>query len=315
MPCARSSSGLGGALRAPLGPVAAALVPRCALLPAPTPRMMRLRPLRSFPIPVQKGDATRRSGSRADASAHNQVPTAVSTSRGVAAGRSAQRGTSAAATGGGGRSAPDPDLAPSPDLPAFEDNVAHELLGDGGGAAAALTGYVNPRGAQGRAGVEAGVLVEAGILGGQRRLEQVRRHVAQRDDRALAARRIVDLPQQLPLAIEDLGGFEAQPVGIVQNGDGRQLADYGEEGDAGGNATQDDQEKQTEQEVRDPGALPSPRCRRRVLSFGRRCDRHSYGGARKARSMPRPAGARPLSVEGGEDLLGGDRQVHYPCAD
>src|SRR6267143_4508710 len=43
-------SGLGGALRArsasglwgpaaPLGPVAAALVPRCALLPAPTPRM------------------------------------------------------------------------------------------------------------------------------------------------------------------------------------------------------------------------------------------------------------------------------------
>src|SRR5216684_1070754 len=37
------------------------------------------------------------------------VPTADSTSRGVAAGRSAERGTSAAATGGGGRSAPDPD--------------------------------------------------------------------------------------------------------------------------------------------------------------------------------------------------------------
>jgi len=37
-------SGLGGALRAPLGPVAAALVPRFALLPAPTPRMMGLRP-------------------------------------------------------------------------------------------------------------------------------------------------------------------------------------------------------------------------------------------------------------------------------
>src|SRR5438132_13779085 len=32
------ASGLGGALRAPLGPVAAAVVPRCALLPAPTPR-------------------------------------------------------------------------------------------------------------------------------------------------------------------------------------------------------------------------------------------------------------------------------------
>ena len=32
-------SGVGGALRAPLGPVVAPLVPRCALLPAPTPRL------------------------------------------------------------------------------------------------------------------------------------------------------------------------------------------------------------------------------------------------------------------------------------
>src|SRR5881275_487770 len=32
-------SGLGGALRAPLGPVVAALVPRCAPLPAPPPRL------------------------------------------------------------------------------------------------------------------------------------------------------------------------------------------------------------------------------------------------------------------------------------
>src|SRR6266851_3160419 len=45
------SSGLGGALRAPLGPVVAALVPRCALLPAPTPRMMGLRPMRASQIP------------------------------------------------------------------------------------------------------------------------------------------------------------------------------------------------------------------------------------------------------------------------
>ena len=37
---ATALSGLGGALRAPLGPVVAPLVPRCALLPAPTPRMM-----------------------------------------------------------------------------------------------------------------------------------------------------------------------------------------------------------------------------------------------------------------------------------
>src|SRR5438270_13964984 len=57
---ASAVSGLGGALRAPLGPVVAALVPRyplraasrasglTALLPAPTPRLMGLRPLRNF---------------------------------------------------------------------------------------------------------------------------------------------------------------------------------------------------------------------------------------------------------------------------
>ena len=52
--------------------------------------------------------------------------------RGVAAGRSAQRGTSGATTGGGGRSAPDPDKvrllhfgggrsAPDPDYILAED--------------------------------------------------------------------------------------------------------------------------------------------------------------------------------------------------
>src|SRR5258707_2620597 len=48
---ARTSSGLGGALRAPLGPVVAPLVPRCALLPAPTPRMMGLRHVRTSQFP------------------------------------------------------------------------------------------------------------------------------------------------------------------------------------------------------------------------------------------------------------------------
>src|SRR5438445_51854 len=58
-----ASCGLGGALptprgeprfgvdRAPLGPVVAPLVPRCALLPAPTPRLMGLRPPCTFHIP------------------------------------------------------------------------------------------------------------------------------------------------------------------------------------------------------------------------------------------------------------------------
>src|SRR5207245_3077063 len=44
---ASALSGLGGALRAPLGPVVAPLVPRCALLPAPPPRLMGLRPMQT----------------------------------------------------------------------------------------------------------------------------------------------------------------------------------------------------------------------------------------------------------------------------
>src|SRR5438105_3248953 len=57
--------GLGGALRAPLGPVVAPLVPRYALLPAPTPRMMGLRPPRTsrcgsdWPERVHYGGPTR----------------------------------------------------------------------------------------------------------------------------------------------------------------------------------------------------------------------------------------------------------------
>ena len=43
----RTCSGLWGPA-APLGPVVAPLVPRCALLPAPTPRLMGLRPPCAF---------------------------------------------------------------------------------------------------------------------------------------------------------------------------------------------------------------------------------------------------------------------------
>src|SRR5438874_6315993 len=46
----RSASGLWGPA-APLGPVVAALVPRFALLPAPTPRLMGLRPMCTVQIP------------------------------------------------------------------------------------------------------------------------------------------------------------------------------------------------------------------------------------------------------------------------
>src|SRR6266851_444425 len=104
---ASTLSGLGGALRAPLGPVVAPLVPRCALLPAPTPREVALRAIllpqsgrSSVPnVTGQKAHAPR--AGRRSASSHP-------IKRGVAAGRSAQRGTSGATTGGGGRSAPDP---------------------------------------------------------------------------------------------------------------------------------------------------------------------------------------------------------------
>src|SRR5207253_7432576 len=47
-----NESGLGGALRAPLGPVAAPLVPRCALLPAPTPRVRAPPPQGSDNLPL-----------------------------------------------------------------------------------------------------------------------------------------------------------------------------------------------------------------------------------------------------------------------
>src|SRR5437879_3349114 len=49
------ASGLGGALRAPLGPVAAPLVPRYALLPAPTPPRTSSAPQRQFqPSPRER---------------------------------------------------------------------------------------------------------------------------------------------------------------------------------------------------------------------------------------------------------------------
>src|SRR5437016_4025135 len=70
------ASGLGGALptprgeprfgvdRAPLGPVVAPLVPRCALLPAPTPRMMGLRPMCTSQVPNRCVPPTFRTGGR-----------------------------------------------------------------------------------------------------------------------------------------------------------------------------------------------------------------------------------------------------------
>src|SRR5712692_2289742 len=101
-----------GALRPP-PPVVAPLVPRCALLPAATPRMMGLRQLCTFEIPnrcARRRDET--FGVAALASAAFRRRTART--RGVGAGRSAQRGTSEATTGPRGAAGPhNPDYVMS----------------------------------------------------------------------------------------------------------------------------------------------------------------------------------------------------------
>src|SRR5713226_7722749 len=114
----RNAFRVGGACSPP-PPVAAPLVPRYALLPAATPRMRGLRPICTFPDSEVVVAVPPRFRSRSTRRVQDFWASTVSASlafrgrtartRGVAAGRSAQRGTSGAATGGGGRSAPDPD--------------------------------------------------------------------------------------------------------------------------------------------------------------------------------------------------------------
>ena len=50
------------------------------------------------------------------------------------------------------------------------------------------------------------------VLGGQRGVDQVLRDLVERDDRPLAAVGVVELPQELALAVEDLSGLEAGVV-------------------------------------------------------------------------------------------------------
>src|SRR6266849_10333977 len=101
---------------APLGPVAAALVPRSALFPAPTPRMMGLRPLWSCPMPNGL-DATKPYVSADNVSACTPFRARIarrggSPREGVRSeARVPLRGIDCATTGGGGRSAPDPEQA------------------------------------------------------------------------------------------------------------------------------------------------------------------------------------------------------------
>ena len=139
--------GRGSAARPP-PPVAAPLVPRCALLPAATPRMGGFAAWRSGPrcgmgrcetpisprhaVPTPRTSRPRTfsdlgktcDGSNGTRESPRLMRARIVRStaaqrpmRGVAAGRSAQRGTSGAATGGGGRAAlPRPGSAPSEQL-------------------------------------------------------------------------------------------------------------------------------------------------------------------------------------------------------
>src|SRR5712691_746608 len=87
--------------------------------------MMGLRPLWTCPLPKHWATQPVDVLSTNPRIGRNGVPNADSTSRGVAAGRSAQRGTSGAATGGGGRSAPDPDpLGQAGHMGGMTDEVA-----------------------------------------------------------------------------------------------------------------------------------------------------------------------------------------------
>ena len=156
----------------------------------------------------------------------------------------------------------------------IQDRVAHQLLGNRRSTSAALACQVDIRRAEGGAEVNALMFVEVDVLSGQRGLDQVRRDIVQRNNRALATRRVVDLPQQLAFAIEDLSCLEAEAIRIVQHANGGQLADHREQRDHRGNAAQNNEQQQAQQQIRNPGSTSSPRRRRRIRSLSGRSDSH-----------------------------------------
>src|SRR5207248_11161537 len=83
----------------------------------------------------------------------------------------------------------------------------------GAGLAGAAAGQEG--GADGRAQVDTSMLVEERVLGGKRGVDQVLGDLAQRHDSPFATVRVVKLPQELTLAVEDLGGLETGMVADV----------------------------------------------------------------------------------------------------
>jgi hypothetical protein len=98
-----------------------------------------------------------------------------------------------------------------------EHRVSDELLGDGRGTRQALAGQRDVGRAEGRERIEALVGVEVDVLGGQGGLHEVRRHLLEWHDGPSATVRIVDLPQELAVAIEDLGCLEAHGAGALEH--------------------------------------------------------------------------------------------------
>jgi hypothetical protein len=123
----------------------------------------------------------------------------------------------------------------------IEHRVAHQLLRNRGRTRRAFAAQVAHTRADRRDGIEALVLVEVSVLSGERRVLEIGCNVLELHNRPPSAGRIVDLPQQLPLAIENLRGFEAEAIRVVEHRDRRQRAEHGREDDAAGDRDRDQQ--------------------------------------------------------------------------
>jgi hypothetical protein len=170
----------------------------------------------------------------------------------------------------------------------------------------ALAGDVDPGRAGGRNRIDALVLGEVDIFSGQGGVDGVLRDVLEVDHAALAARGVVDLPQQLAGAVENLSGLEAQRVGIVQHRDGRQVARQSNESYARGDAAEQQQEHRREKTIRNPYPPPSrPRWRAACTEVGGVRNSRHVCPTLKAQSVRRARGLQHRDLEG---QCGGDHR-------
>ena len=150
-----------------------------------------------------------------------------------------------------------------------QKGVLDELLGDGRRAALGRAG-ADPLvgGAQHGAGIEAGIVEERGVLGGNGGRAHDGRHLGDGHQRATPAGRVVELLQQGSIAIEDARGLEALAarqrarVGQVARVVGVDAHD-GREGERG----QEDEEREAGQQQAHSGCgSRSKSCERAIIS-------------------------------------------------